>query len=31
MQRTFLSPLNIFIDEFNDIMLEALPGDFGEH
>ncbi|KAG1758140.1 PIF1-like helicase-domain-containing protein, partial [Suillus occidentalis] len=29
IQRAFLSPLNVFVDEFNDIMLEALPGDYG--
>jgi len=28
--RAFLSPRNIFVDEFNDIMLDALPGDYGE-
>jgi hypothetical protein len=31
LQRAFLSPRNAFVDEFNDIMLEALPGDYGEH
>jgi hypothetical protein len=31
IQRAFLSPRNIFVDEFNDVMLEALPGDYGEH
>ncbi|KAG2337460.1 hypothetical protein BDR05DRAFT_970232, partial [Suillus weaverae] len=28
LQRTFLSPRNVFVDEFNDIMLDALPGDY---
>lgn len=31
LQRAFLSPRNAFVDEFNDIILEALPGDYGEH
>ncbi|KAG2336592.1 hypothetical protein BDR05DRAFT_970972, partial [Suillus weaverae] len=25
----FLSPRNVFVDEFNEIMLDALPGDYG--
>ncbi|KAG1846202.1 hypothetical protein DFJ58DRAFT_799449 [Suillus subalutaceus] len=28
LQRAFLSPLNIYVDEFNDKILEKLPGDF---
>ncbi|KAG2341609.1 hypothetical protein BDR05DRAFT_964998, partial [Suillus weaverae] len=28
LQRTFLSPQNVFVDEFNNIMLDALPGDY---
>ncbi|KAG2341192.1 hypothetical protein BDR05DRAFT_965530, partial [Suillus weaverae] len=27
LQRAFLSPRNVFVDEFNNIMLDALPGD----
>ncbi|OBZ79596.1 ATP-dependent DNA helicase PIF1 [Grifola frondosa] len=27
LQRAFLTPKNIFVDEFNDIMLDRLPGD----
>ncbi|KAG1766829.1 hypothetical protein EV702DRAFT_1148570 [Suillus placidus] len=28
LQHAFLSPRNVFVDEFNDIMLDALPGDY---
>ncbi|KAG2348866.1 hypothetical protein BDR05DRAFT_956213 [Suillus weaverae] len=28
LQRAFLSPRNVFVDEFNDVMLDALPGDY---
>lgn len=31
IQRAFLSLQNIFVDEFNEIMLDALSGDYGEH
>ncbi|KAG2347385.1 hypothetical protein BDR05DRAFT_958039, partial [Suillus weaverae] len=27
LQCAFLSPRNVFVDEFNGIMLDALPGD----
>jgi hypothetical protein len=27
VRRSFLSPLNKFVDEFNDIMLDCLPGE----
>lgn len=27
-QRAFLSPLNVFVDNFNNVVLEALPGDY---
>jgi hypothetical protein len=27
VRRSFLSPLNKFVDEFNDLMLDQLPGD----
>jgi hypothetical protein len=30
VQRAFLSPRNIFVDEFNDFMLDTLPGEYGE-
>jgi hypothetical protein len=29
LDRAFLSPRNIFIDEFNNKILDSLPGDFG--
>lgn len=28
LDRAFLSPRNIFVDEFNDLILESLPGDY---
>jgi hypothetical protein len=27
VRRSFLSPLNKFVDDFNDLMLDRLPGD----
>lgn len=30
IQRAFLSPLNVCVDNFNDVVLEALPGDYGK-
>jgi hypothetical protein len=29
LERAFLSPRNSFVDEFNDFVLDALPGDYG--
>jgi hypothetical protein len=29
LDRAFLSPRNIFVDEFNNKILDSLPGDFG--
>jgi hypothetical protein len=28
LQHAFLSPLNVYVNEFNDTILEKLPGDF---
>jgi len=30
LQRVFLSPQNMFVDEFNDKILEKLPGEYSE-
>jgi hypothetical protein len=29
LKRTFLSPRNVFVDEFNEIILDHLPGQIG--
>jgi hypothetical protein len=31
LQHAFLSPLNVYVNEFNDKILEKLPGDFREY
>jgi hypothetical protein len=30
LKRAFLSPLNIYVDEFNEMMLDHLPGEIGK-
>ena len=31
LEQAFLSPRNILVDDFNNLMLEKLPGEIGMH